>query len=254
MHGIITGASSGIGEALARHFAGRGWELTLVARREVRLEALAEELETRCLVCPADLSDPARADAMLARAREELGPIDLLVNNAGVQFVEPTVGIDVERMELLLAVNLRTPLRLIQRVLPEMLERGAGTIVNISSMAGVVPTPGMTHYNASKAGLGAASESLRVELEGTGVHVVSVYPGPVKSPMEQAARENIEETWAVRHLPTGEAEELARLVEEACEKKKPRVFYPKVYGLSRYTRVMSQWFTDTFTPPFDPEP
>ncbi len=258
MHVIITGASSGLGEGMARDFASAGWSLTLVARREPELRALAGAFKAKAFagdthVIAADLSDLERCAGVIDEAEAALGPADVLVNNAGIQYVEPTVGITPERGELLMAVNLLSPLRMTWRVLPGMIERRSGTIVNIASMAAVTPTPGMCHYNASKAGLAAASESLRVELKDTGVNVVTVYPGPVTSPMESVARESFTGSWATRNVPTGTPDEMARLVREAIVKGKPRLFYPKVYGVTRYSRVMSQWFTDTFTPPLKGE-
>lgn len=249
MHVLITGASSGLGEGMARDFAAAGWSLTLAARRKAMLDALADALDTPTHTIAVDLSDLARCAEVISEAEAALGPVDALINNAGLQYVEPTVGIGHERGELLFAVNLLAPMRLIHEVLPGMLARGAGCVVNISSMAGVTPTPGMCHYNAAKAGLAAASESLRVELAESGVHVVTVYPGPVTSPMETKAREAFPEHWTVKNVPTGTPEGMAKLVREAIVKKKPRVFYPKVYGAARYSRVLSQWLTDTFTPP-----
>lgn len=247
-HALITGASSGIGEALARHFAAKGWRLTLAARRKEQLDALAASLEVEVFVRPTDLSDLSQCERLVHDAVEALGPIDVLINNAGVQFVEPTVGVTPERGELLLNVDLLAPLRLIHYVLPSMLERRAGHIVNISSLAGLVFTPGMCHYNAAKAGLGAASESLRVEIKDSGVHVLTVYPGPVHSPMEAAARQAYEAAAAVERLPTGTAEELSKLIDQAIKGRKERVVYPRVYGVSRHARVLSQWVTDKFSP------
>lgn len=248
MHIVVTGASSGIGDAIARAFDAPEHRLTLIARRADRLEALAADLGATCHVEPADLSDPAAFVAALDAAEALHGPVDVLVNNAGIQYVEPTAGVDADRIRTLLDVDLTSPLVGIRRVLPGMLERGRGHIVNISSMAGITPTPGMTHYNAAKAGLAAASESLRVELRGTGVGVLTVYPGPVTTPMEQAARASFVDSPAVRSVPTGTAEGLARRIKAAVDRDAARVIYPGVYGLSRYTRVLSQWITNRFTP------
>ncbi len=248
MHIVITGASSGIGASLVRALGGEGRRLTLVARREAALQALAGEVAAECFVRPADLSDPAAFTAALDDAEAKHGPVDVLINNAGVQYVEPTVGVSAERIERLLTVDLTSPLVGIGRVLPSMVERGRGTIVNIASMAGLVPTPGMMHYNAAKAGLGAASESLRAELRGSGVSVMTVYPGPVTTAMEQAARAAYVDSAGVRNVPTGDADELARKIARGIERGTGRIVYPRVYGLARYTRVVSQWVVDRFTP------
>lgn len=248
MHIVVTGASSGIGDAIARAFDAAENRLTLIARRAERLEALAAELSAPCHVEPADLSDPERFLTALDNAEAAHGPVDVLINNAGIQYVEPTAGVDPDRIRTLLDVDLTSPLVGIRRVLPGMLERGRGHIVNIASMAAITPTPGMAHYNAAKAGLAAASESLRVELRGTGVGVLTVYPGPVTTPMETAARASFVDSPAVRNVPTGTSAILARKIVAAVERDRPRVVYPGIYALTRYTRVLSQWVTDRFTP------
>lgn len=248
-HVLITGASSGIGEAIARYGATKGWKMTLVARREANLRAIAESMpEVETFVRPADLSDLSVCQPLLEEATEALGPIDVLINNAGIQYVEPTVGVTPERSDLLFTVDLLAPMRLLHGVLPQMLERGSGSIINISSVAGLIFTPGMCHYNAAKAGLAAASESLAAEIKDSGVHVLTVYPGPVESPMESAARDAFTNASSVDALPTGTGEELAALIDKAITKKQTRLIYPKFYAMGRYTRVFSQWITNVMTP------
>lgn len=249
MHALITGASSGIGEALAREFAKAGWSLTLAARREDRLKALAGQLKAPSFVRPSDLSRLDQCGPLWREAEAALGPVDLLINNAGIQYVEPTVGVSDERAEALMTVDVLAPMRLARLAVVSMLERKRGGIVNIASVAAINPTPGMYHYNAAKAALAAASESLRVELRGTGVSVVTVYPGPVSSEMEAAARASFEPSAATRNIPTGSAEGLAQKVRRAVERDEARVVYPAFYNLSRHFRLTSQWATDTFTPP-----
>src|SRR5690242_16113269 len=130
MHVAITGASVGIGEALARAFAAKGASLSLVARRKERLDALARELggPKKVFVYEADLSIPERAAAFIEPAVAALGPIDVLVNNAGVQHIEPADAADIDGGEKLLRLNVATPMRLTCAVLPGMIERGRGTI------------------------------------------------------------------------------------------------------------------------------
>jgi short-subunit dehydrogenase len=252
MHCLITGASSGIGEGLARYAATQGWTLTLAARRADALERLAGELAVDSFVRPTDVSDLDDLAALVGEAEARLGPIDVLVNNAGVQYVEPTLGVSVERLRRLIDIDLTAPLALIALVGPGMKARGRGTIVNIASMAGIIHTPGMCHYNGAKAGLAAASESLRVELRPSGVHVVTVYPGPVTTPMEQAARASYGDSAAVRYVPTGTTEGLAKLVVAAVTKRRARVVYPRVYGITRPFRITAQWITDRVTPRLAP--
>jgi short-subunit dehydrogenase len=150
--------------------------------------------------------------------------------------------------ERLLLLDLHTPLRLTQIVLKGMVKRKAGTIVDIASMAAIGPTPGMFFYNAAKAGLAAASEGLRAEMKPHGIHVVTVYPGPVTSDMEAAARSAYENTAGAKYTPTGSPEVLARLIAKAVEKKRPRVVYPSVYGISRHLPNVTRWAIDALTP------
>ena len=249
MHVYITGASSGIGEAIAREYARRGASLTLVARRRDRLEAIAAELPVHTRVVEQDLANVERVVGPLAEAEAELGPIDILVNNAGVQIIGATATTPWERGEALLRVNTLAPLRLTLHVLPGMLARGTGTIVNVASMAAIAPPPGMFFYSAAKAALAAASEGLSGELRGTGVHVVTVYPGAVRSAMDAAAREALAESRIARMMsPTGDPQVLARLVADAVESKRARVIYPRGYALARHFPGVTRWLLDRLTP------
>lgn len=247
-HVVVTGASSGIGEALVREWVAAGAKVTMVARRKELLDALRAELGDAVRVVVADLGDPAQATSWIDAAVAELGPIDVLVNNAGVQIIAPTADVDVARMRFLLEVDLLTPLAIIAVVLPQMIARKSGAIVNVSSLAGMAPTPGMTHYSAAKAGLAAASECMRAEVRRSGVHVVTVYPGPVDTPMAKAAYAIVPPTMAVRMLPEGNPAQLARRVRAAVEHRRARVIYPRAYAVARHTPAMTRMMLDAFTP------
>jgi len=249
VHVVITGASSGIGEALAREYLKRGASLTLVARRKGKLDELAAGHAGACHVVEADLSDHHHAPDWVDAAVAALGPIDVLVNNAGVQIVGRTLETPFADAEKMMRLNVYTPFKLTMHVLPAMLARGKGTIVDIASMAALAPMPGMFFYNASKAALGAASESLRGELRGTGVHVMTVYPGPVSTPLETKARTAYKETAAARWSPLGQAPVLARLIADGVASRRSRIIYPAVYRLSRHFPNLTRWAVDRLTPP-----
>jgi short-subunit dehydrogenase len=251
MHVAITGASAGIGEALARAWMRPGHALTLVARREGPMEALRSEAESRGArgqVFAADMADLERATGWIDAAEAGQGPIDVLVLNAGIQHVARALDLDDAAVEHQLRVNTMAPLRLARRVAPGMVARGRGTIVVVSSVAGLTHTPMMADYSASKAAVAAFFETLRVELQGTGVHIVTVYPGPVATAMERAARDRIGDGLLQRTLPTGQPEVLATRIVEAVERRLPRVVYPSFYELSRLARTASQWLTWKLAP------
>ncbi|MEA2403472.1 MAG: uncharacterized protein QOE08_119 [Thermoleophilaceae bacterium] len=182
---LVTGASSGIGEAFARGLAERGHGLTLVARRADRLEKLAADLRNehgvRVEVVPADLTDPAARDQM-AEAIEGNGlAVEVLVNNAGFGIYNPLHASDRDRELEQLRILVEAPVDLTARYLPGMLERGRGAIVNISSVSAFQALPGNGTYAAAKSYVLMHSEALREEVRDRGVTVTAVCPGPVTS-------------------------------------------------------------------------
>lgn len=249
MHVAVTGASSGIGEAMARRWLERGAVVTMVARRKSLLDAIAGGAEGRGFAVAADLADPSQVTGWIDEAEARSGPIDVFVNNAGVQIVAPAVETAWADAQRLLQVDLLAPLALTMEVARRMIPRKAGTLVDVASMAAIAPMPGMYFYNAAKAGLAAASESLRAELKPHGIHVVTVYPGPVHSAMETAGRAAFEPSTALGLGPIGTAEVLAGLVERAVEKKRARVVYPAAYGAARHFPNVTRWAMDALTPP-----
>lgn len=249
MHIVITGASSGIGASLARELATiPNARLTLVARRRERLEALADELGVPCHIVVRDLAEPG--EAWVAEAEAALGPIDVLVNNAGIQVIGATANVDLEAGERSVFLNLLSPLRLTRAVLPSMLSRRTGHIVNIASMAAIAPTPWMTYYNASKAGLGAASEALGGELRGTGVSVVTVYPGIIdETDLAKRAIATYEESRGLALQPRGSARTLARIIRKRILRSgHARIIYPRVNVLARWFPGVTRWVMDRFAP------
>ncbi|MFQ5411142.1 MAG: SDR family NAD(P)-dependent oxidoreductase [Phycisphaerae bacterium] len=181
---LITGASSGIGAALARRFARAGAQPLLVARRADRLAALAEELDTRSgktVWISADLVEAGACERVVREARREAGEIDILINNAGVgeygRFVEQRS----DALERMMALNMGAVVRLTHLVLPAMCDRGTGAIMNIASTAAYQPTPYMAVYGATKAFVLSFSMAIWEEARRRGVGVTCVCPGPVRT-------------------------------------------------------------------------
>ena len=179
---LATGASRGIGEAIARALDCAGARVALVGRNRRPLEALARSLRHDSKVIVADLEDPAAPAKVVAEA-SVLGPIEVLVNNAAIGVRTDTVSLDASTIDRLMAVNVRAPLLLAAGVIPAMTERGGGSIVNITSVSGLVGTPRRAAYAATKGALDAATRSLAIELGGSGIRVNAVAPGVVDTAM-----------------------------------------------------------------------
>jgi short-subunit dehydrogenase len=189
---VVTGASSGIGRACALQLASRARALVLVARREERLAALKGELAAAYPslavdVRPCDLADPDAAAQMIAAVEAELGAVDVLINNAGAGVAVPYQKSEWEPVAQMLRLNVIALALLTQRVLPGMVARRRGAILNVSSSAGLVILPEFAAYVGSKAFVSAFSESLRLDLIGTGVSVTHVCPGPVATEFHEIA-------------------------------------------------------------------
>jgi uncharacterized protein len=188
---LVTGASAGIGEAIARELASRGHGVALVARRGERLRALAGELSeshgVRAEAIEADLEDAAAREQLAARI-EALGlEVEVLVNNAGFGDSSNFAATKRERLLAMLRVNCEALLDLQARYLPGMVERGRGAVINVASTAAFQPIPGTATYAATKAFVLSLSEAVHQELKGTGVSVTAVCPGPVKTEFTQVA-------------------------------------------------------------------
>ncbi|WP_135469111.1 SDR family NAD(P)-dependent oxidoreductase [Crenalkalicoccus roseus] len=208
---VVTGASSGIGAELARIAAREGRELVLVARSAGPLRALAAEIAAAggpaAHPLPLDLAAPEAA-AALGEALAGRGlACSVLVNNAGCGLIGPAAALDAGRQLGILDLNLRAAAALALAALPAMLERREGGILNVASVAGFLPGPGMAMYYASKAGLRSLSEALWAETRGTGVTVTCLCPGPVDTPfMERAGSRSAA---LFRHMPKASARAVA---------------------------------------------
>ncbi|MET0295000.1 MAG: SDR family oxidoreductase [Phenylobacterium sp.] len=175
---IITGASSGIGEAIARKLAGEGCLLMLAARRSDRLRALCEELGAGAMYAATDMADQVAVNAMVKATLTGFGKVDALINNAGIMPSSPLSAGRVGDWESTIDVNLKGVLYAINAVLPNMLERGGGQIVNFASVAALKIGPGGGVYAATKAAVRAISEALRLEMAGR-LQVTVITPGAV---------------------------------------------------------------------------
>src|SRR5213080_5352054 len=189
---LITGASAGIGCEFARQLAGRARSMTLVARREDRLVELADELQRehpnlRIHIRKVDLADLAELQDLLQWLdRGKLG-IDLLINNAGLGDSGPFANSDPVRNSDMTLVNVRALTSLTRHLVPQMITKHRGGILNVSSSAGFLPIPGSAVYAATKAYVTSFSEALRAELHGTGVSVCALCPGPVHTEFQEVA-------------------------------------------------------------------
>ncbi len=176
---LVTGASRGIGAATARALDRAGARVALVARSREDLGKVAAGLGRDPVVIPADLREPGAAGEVAARALEALGSVDILVNNAAAAARLPTVDTDAAIIDQMLAVNVRAPLLLIAALIPAMTQRRQGSIINLSSVSGLIGTPRRAAYAASKGAIDAATRSLAIELGPMGIRVNSVAPGVV---------------------------------------------------------------------------
>ena len=186
---LVTGASGGIGAAIARTLHAQGAVVALSGTRRDALEALACELGERAHVCPADLRDPAAADALVAAAEAAAGPLAILVNNAGLTRDMLALRMKDEDWQTVLDVDLSAPFRLARAALKGMLRRRAGRIVGIGSIVGATGNPGQANYAAAKAGLVGMTKALAQEVASRGITVNMVSPGFVETPMTEALNE-----------------------------------------------------------------
>jgi hypothetical protein len=188
MFTVITGASAGLGEGFARALAARGQDLLLVARREQRLTALAGELGgVRVETLALDLAQPEAGERLMAFAAERGIVIDRLINNAGFGARGAFVDIDLAEQRRMVALNCTSLMELCHRVLPGMVERRRGGILNVASTASFQPGPWMAVYYATKAFVLSFSEGLREEVRARGVHVAALCPGPTRTEFADVA-------------------------------------------------------------------
>lgn len=255
LHGkkvLITGASKGIGEAVAREFAARGAALAISARRLEVLESLADSIgvapATRPLAFAADLSKRGEADKLAAQVLRTFGAVDVLVNNAAVEGIGSywQSGDSSEARDLF-EMNYWSPMALARALIPRMIKKGNGAVVNVSSLGAITPILGTGHYPSTKAALAIATEALRTELASSGVCMILVFPGLVDTPMfrDFRARPNLSENMQrnLRFFPMGKPGGLARVLAKAILRERASVVYPRVYAMTPLLPTLSRWVT-----------
>lgn len=208
---LVTGATGGIGEAIARALHAQGAVVGISGRNKEKLDFLAASLGERVHILPADLSDAAAADALVAQATAAMGRIDILINNAGLTRDNLALRLKDEDWEAVLDVNLTAPFRLARACLKGMMKNRWGRIVNITSIVGVTGNPGQTNYAASKAGMIGWSKSLAAEIASRNVTVNCIAPGFIATAMthvlDDAQKEKLNANIPAGRM--GTAEEIA---------------------------------------------
>jgi len=217
---LVTGASSGIGAALARCFARGGHRLVLVARREGRLRALAATLRaehgTRVDVLPADLARHGAAAALAASLRRRRRAVDVLVNNAGVLRQGAFVGSGAVQQQGMIDLNVAGLTAMLDAFVPAMVRRGRGRVLNVASISAFTPVPGLAVYAASKAYVLSLTESLAEELRGTGVTVTALCPGITATEMLDHAAQGNARVAQLPRFVVGDVDEVAAEGYRAC--------------------------------------
>jgi len=240
---VITGASSGIGRLLARRFAREGARVALVARREAELRQLAGEIEQgggQVLVLPCDVADRAQVFACAEQATRVFGNIDILVNNAGYGHHRRFLEWDLDDMERMLRVNFLGTLYWTKALLPQMVERRTGWLVFMASVAGKLGVPEESAYAASKFAMVGLAESLSIELEDAGVHVLTVCPGTIDTAFFDA--EAIERMPPVAKRMIIQPERVVDAVIHALARGKHEITVPRMIAAGYVVRTLAPGF------------
>lgn len=217
---LITGASSGIGEAFALRFAREGCDLVLVARSADKLDALAQRLRAeygvKVSVETVDLAKPGAARRIAAALKRNKISVDILVNNAGVLEQGAFIDMSPERHQELIALNVSGLTALLAHFMPAMVERGQGRILNVASIAAFQPVPTLATYAATKAYVLSLTESLSEELKGTGVTITALCPGITATNMMNAAQKANARLTKLPAILIGQADQVAEEGYQAC--------------------------------------
>jgi short-subunit dehydrogenase len=242
---LLTGATRGIGRALAERFAREGARLALVARSEAPLRELAARLGAQAF--PVDLADEGSVRGLVGRIEADGGPIDVLVNNAGVSNIGWVLDQKPEDVERLFRTNLLTPIHLCQQAIPRMLARGGGHVVNVASIAAVLTPPGLVHYGASKAGLAHYTAGLRMDLRGLPIGVTLVQIGSTATDMDDATQAYPPYAALRRGRPVEQVrfpiERVVDGVVDAIRRDRPHVVLPRPLWAVAALVELPRWLT-----------
>ncbi len=214
---LVTGSTSGIGQAIAEAFAREGAKVVVSGRDEQRGKAVVEMIRTTggsATFVLADLASKTEVDRLAREATDAFGQIDILVNNAGISSFGPTAHIDEATFDALLNTNVKAPYYLTAALAPHMAERGAGKIINITTMAAHVGMPGLALYGATKAALTLLTKSWTAEFGRSGVNVNAIAPGPTRTPANEAMGEALVNQ-LTSTLPAGRAALPSEIAEAA---------------------------------------
>ena len=247
-HILITGAAGAIASALTQVFAQQfpHAHFTLVDINEAALIEKVRRLGDKADYVLWDLFQPESLAEGWQQVIAKHGAVDVLINCAGIMDIISFQGTGWNLGWKLLAVNLISPLRLMDLALADM--KTGGCIINIASMAGRVPIAGCAYYSGAKAGLAMASEIAHNELSQRGIHVVTVYPGPIYSGLEAHARSQVKQGLVSRLIPTGEPNIIAQEIINAYLHNKARVIYPLPFAVAHYFNSVSQWVVAKASP------
>ena len=199
---LVTGASGGIGEAVARALHGRGATVALSGTRREKLDTLAASLATRAHVLPCDLADRAAVAKLAGEVEKAIGNLDILVNNAGITKDNLFMMMKDDEWDRVIAVNLTSAFTLIKGAIRGMMRRKYGRIINIASISGVIGNPGQANYAASKAGLIGMTKSMAREVASRGITLNCIAPGFIKTAMTDALNEG-QVAQIAQHIPSG---------------------------------------------------
>jgi short-subunit dehydrogenase len=243
---LITGASSGIGRELARVFAANGFDLVVVARRREPLTELARDLarahRSRVTVVSLDLTAKGAPRKLFDAVRRRGLDVDVLVNNAGVAVFDRFIDNDLDRQLELVRLNVMAVTALTRLFVPAMVARGRGRVLNVASAAAFQPTPSLAVYGASKAFVLSLSESLAVELEGTGVTVTALCPGFTETPLVEQAKQALDKPGLVPSVLMLDAAAVAHEGYAACMAGTPVYINGLPYELTVYwERLQPRW-------------